>query len=68
MIWTPEAPLPRRLVCGSPEDNITPVILMEKLAARIGCEKKLDFEVGLDFFWLFLLFGVYLRYQLTLVI
>lgn len=34
------------LVCGSPEDNITPVILMEKLAARIGCEKKLDFEGG----------------------
>ena len=35
---------PPRLVCGSPEDNITPVELLEKLAARIGCEKKLDFE------------------------
>ncbi|CAL1149285.1 unnamed protein product [Cladocopium goreaui] len=34
------------LVCGSPEDNITPVELLEKLAARIGCEKKLDFEGG----------------------
>eukprot|EP00434_Breviolum_minutum_P013899 symbB.v1.2.012257.t1/scaffold841.1/size158588/1 len=38
------------LVCGSPEDNITPVILMEKLAARIGCEKKLDFEASASIF------------------
>lgn len=34
------------LVCGSPEDDITPVSLLEKLAARIGCDSKLDFEGG----------------------
>eukprot|EP00439_Symbiodinium_sp_Y106_P003441 s120_g1.t1 len=34
------------LVCGSPEDNITPVSLLEKLAARIACDSKLDFEGG----------------------
>ena len=39
-----KATAPPRLVCGSLEDNITPVELLEKLAARIGCEKKLDFE------------------------
>ena len=33
-----------RLVCGSPQDDITPVSLLEKLADRIGCERKLDFE------------------------
>ncbi|CAK8989997.1 unnamed protein product [Durusdinium trenchii] len=34
------------LVCGSPQDDITPVSLLEKLADRIGCERKLDFEGG----------------------
>eukprot|EP00930_Biecheleria_cincta_P072966 TRINITY_DN60315_c0_g1_i1.p1 TRINITY_DN60315_c0_g1~~TRINITY_DN60315_c0_g1_i1.p1 ORF type:complete len:389 (+),score=77.76 TRINITY_DN60315_c0_g1_i1:33-1199(+) len=36
------------LCCGSPEDNITPVALVEKVAKRIGsnCDSKLDFEGG----------------------
>lgn len=38
-----------RLVCGSPDDDITPVALLERLADRIGCERKLDFEVRIRY-------------------
>ncbi|CAJ1372968.1 unnamed protein product, partial [Effrenium voratum] len=42
----PELQKIETLVCGSPEDQITPVELLEKMANRVGCEKKLDFEGG----------------------